>query len=350
MNSDALAGAAPEGPRPPQTAGLGAVRSWDGSSRRIWTIYVLVIYGYLYLCMFFGGPFTAFDHENYIGFLNQPFPFFFEPGFTALAYLLNMFIGESLRFPLQFVILTLPPFLLVWSADKRERSGASGMMLYACILTKAFYIGFFAQRFFFAELWVTALVIRSTTRKGLSWKEAMPGLLLHFSTLTILPSLVWLRGTFSMRKLMTGGLFLGIGYIYIMFFSGFQFLGYDYSRYLDGNGPPGGYSLFTIFEMAVLAMICKVILPKKDVANFITLVVLVLIMKMAMGEVEVFSRVFQIQVDLIMILAGLWSKRRAELLYFFGFGFFVIQLLFTSISGELIVFHSTALLNALGFK
>ena len=177
--------------------------------------------------MFRGGPFIAYDHVNYINFLNDPIPFLFEPGYTAVAYAFHGLLDESVRFPAMFLLWTAPPVWIVWKRDRREQGGAKGMMLFACVLTKAFYIGFITQRFFFAELWVAALIIHGSGRNRISFKESMPGLLLHFSTLSVLPSLIWLRHRFTWRKLVMGCGLVLLAYGYLKLISGFQLFGYD---------------------------------------------------------------------------------------------------------------------------
>ena len=313
--------------------------------RRAWGVYALLIYAYLYLCIFFGNPFIAFDHENYINFLNDPFPFLFEPGYTLAGYLINGFVEEQARFPVMFAIFTLPPLLIVWFSTARSPSFGRGMMIFACVLTKSFYIGFIAQRFFFAELWVAALTIASMPRLPKYKALLIPGLL-HFSVLATLPCLAWLNSAFSWRKLLYSIGALILIYAYIMVFSGFQLLGYDYSRYLNPESMTGNYSLFTLLESVILLSILKLILPKDYVGNFVVLVCLIYLTKMIFSGIEVFSRVFQIQVDVIIIMAGLHARNHPYLLYYFCLGFLILQIFFTPTSVEMSTYHSIAVMNA----
>jgi hypothetical protein len=174
---------------------------------------VLIIYGYLYLCMFLGGPFQAFDHENYIAFLDNPQPFFFEPGYTLLAYLLNAYVADNLRFGLIFLLLSLPPLLIVLSS---RRHCPRGVIVFLCVLVKSFYIGFVAQRFFFAELWLAALLVRSTSDRVGPWAASLaPGLAIHFSALSVAPSLFWLQSRFSWFKCGMGILAMAVLYLLV---------------------------------------------------------------------------------------------------------------------------------------
>lgn len=311
----------------------------------MWTSYVLLIYGYLYMCMFFGGPFIAFDHENYINFLNEPYPFFFEPGYTIVAYIVNSLFDEESRFPIVFVIFTLPPLLLVWKSASRSPMSARGMMVYACVLTKSFYIGFIAQRFFFAELWVSALIIASVPNFP-KYRTLLIPSLIHFSALAVLPVVAWLKSSFSWKKFYLYVIIFISGYVYIKIVSGFQVLGYDYSRYLDNDELSGKLTIFSIIQMAILLPIFYIILPKSDIPKFITLVFLIFFIKLLFSEIEVFSRVVQIQTDAALVFAGLRARKSPILIYIFCLGFMILQMFFTQTSIDMAIYHSTAAINA----
>jgi hypothetical protein len=231
-------------------------------------------------------------------------------------------------------------------SSKANRGGdGRAVMVFACVLTKAFYIGFITQRFLFAELWVAALIIRQFPDTRVTWRLGLPGMM-HFSSLTIIPALMWLRSRFTARKA-----FIGIGclvafWCYLRLFSTFELFGYNYARYLDGEDA-GGFPFFSVLEMAALAFICKLVLPGERVPNYVSLVAMVLLVKVIFGDIEVFSRVFQIEIDVVMIMAGMESRRNRSLVFLFGFGFFMLQLFFTPTADDVIVFHATALLNAL---
>jgi hypothetical protein len=311
----------------------------------IWvaTSLVLIIYGYLYLCMFLGGPFWAFDHENYIAFLDNPLPFFFEPGYTLLAYLLNAYVATDLRFGLIFLLLSLPPLLIVLTNGKRC---PRGVIVFLCVLMKSFFIGFISQRFFFAELWLAALLVRSSSDRVSSWAASVvPGLALHFSALSVAPSLLWLQSRFSWSKCGLGVLAIAALY-FLVRTSELRFLVYDYSRYLDSKYREG-IPVFTIAQMFMLAGICALALPRSDLGNFLSLIIILLSTKILMGNIEVFSRVFQIQTDLIILMVGLRARRLLPLflLLCFSIGFLVLQMFLTPTSAEAGIVHWQAISN-----
>lgn len=123
------------------------VRKSRLTMQSLWLIYIISIYSYLYLLIWLGGPFIAFDHENYINFLNDPFPFFFEPLYTVSAYFIKWLFLEEDRFPAIFILFTLPPLLIVWRYSGQKKSHPAALLAFACVVTKSFYIGFIAQDF-----------------------------------------------------------------------------------------------------------------------------------------------------------------------------------------------------------
>jgi hypothetical protein len=338
------------------TESTGGPRLWRGIGssvgnvrRAFWTAYVLVIYTYLYLCMFRGAPFLAFDHQNYITFLNNPYPFFFEPAYTAAGFVVNAMVVEESRFPVVFLLFTLPPLWIVWRHERKVAPAQRGLatMLFACVLTKAFVIGFIAQRLFFAELWVAALLIYASGRSKLGWRAWLPGMV-HFSALSTLPSLYWLRTPFNWRK---GGIAFGFVlflFVYVKVLSGFQLFGYDYSRYLDPELASSGFPLFSVLEILALGFIVVRMLPLELRSNLIGLMALLVATKLLFADLEVFSRIFQIQLDLIIVIAGMRSRRGHLMLWAFSALFLILQLFVTSTSEDVLVFHTTALINALG--
>jgi hypothetical protein len=66
-----------------------------------------------------------------------------------------------------------------------------------------------------------------------------------------------------------------------------------------------------------------------------------------MGNIEVFSRVFQIQTDLIILMVGLRARRLLPLflLLCFSIGFLVLQMFFTPTSVEVGIVHWQAISN-----
>ncbi len=314
---------------------------------RLWFIYVLLIYAYLYLLMFYGGPFLAFDHLNYILFLNNPYPFFFEPGYTIIAYLVNLLIQDDLRFPITFVILTLPQLLIVWYYSIKEKSNTSAMVIYACILTKSFYIGFITQRFFFAELWACALLITTGPYFRKRFWFLIPGMI-HFSALSAYLAMLWLWAKISFnKKIMVAIIFISFSFIFIKYLSNFQLFGYDYSRYLELTVSSGSYSIFAFIQSSILIFICIYVVSGESRMIIVALVLLTVSIKLLFPEIEVFSRLYQFQVDIVIIAAGLTNPKRIISLFLFCLGFFFLQIFFTSTSQEVGIIHLAAIMNVL---
>ncbi len=314
--------------------------------RRAWTAYVAIIYMYLFLCMFRGAPFIAFDHENYIAFLDDPNPFFFEPIYTGVAYLVNALCASEWRFPIVFAVFMLPPLLVVWYHSQRSNRGAREMMIFACILTKSFYIGYITQRFFFAELWIAALMIGSSPQMPRLATILGPGML-HFSALTVLPSMEWLRSRYHWRKLFTAFVVITACYLYLRLLSGFQFFNYDYSRYLENDNLVAGFPFLFMLQVVTLGVICQIVLPRSDRQSFIVLLIVIFVLKLLFADIEVFSRIFQIQIDVIIVAAGLRCYRGSMLLFLYCCGFLILQVFFTSTATEMAILHTTAILNVI---
>jgi hypothetical protein len=313
-----------------------------------WLFNIFTIYFYLYFCIFYGEPFFAFDHINYINFLNDPYWNFFEPGYTFLSFLVNVGIAEELRFSSMFVLATLPPLLLVIVDyfNTRKANSYLGLMIFSWILIKSFYIGFVAQRFFFAELWVASLMILRGSTGIIGWRGLVPGAF-QFSSLTIIPSLFFLNFKFSIKKYSFTIVALIVGVIYIKYFSDFKLFGYDYSRYLDSDSNLNGLPILSILEVIILSSIVYISLEKKMAINIVCLLLLVVLTKLALGQFEVISRVFQIQIDLVIILIGLNAKKNYYLTYLFCIGFFLMQVFLSANSRDMWVIHHEAFSNAL---
>ena len=305
-----------------------------------WVGCAIGIYGYLYACMFFGAPFTAYDHLNYINFLKEPIPLFYEPIYTGIAYLLFYLPNEDFRFPLIFFIFTAPPLWLVLRSDRLAKKSARGMMLYACISVKSFYIGYISQRFFFVELWVSALLIYYY-QGSIKRTPIVPGLI-HFSAISVIPSMFWLRAKKNILVILGTFLLFVFLIIYIRYFSELRFLGYTYQRYLDSENV-NSFPLMSVIQMSVLAVLCWITVHKRWRASYIMLIIGVASFKIIFSDFEVFSRIFQIQTDLIIVTAGLIAHRYVKLFFVYCLGFFILQLFFTPTSIEVGVIHSTSI-------
>lgn len=311
-----------------------------------WLIFLISIYSYLYLLICLGRPFIAFDHENYINFLNDPYPFFFEPIYTLSAFLINWILLEEERFPAVFILFTLPPLLIVWRYSRQKNSHPAALLAFTCILTKSFYIGFIAQRFFFAELWVAALLITAVNNPPSLLRKLIPGLI-HFSALTLIPVLIWFRLRFSWIKFTLAFGIIVCSYGYVKFLSGFELFGYSYSRYLDLDYSVNGFPFISLIQLFVLAGICMFVAVKKQRMNLAALCVLVFVIKLLFSDIEVFSRIIQMLTDIVIIMAVLNSRKAPVLLFAYCFGFMILQVFFTPTSSEMATHHLLAIINVL---
>lgn len=309
-----------------------------------WLLYISIIYGYLYVCILYGGPFFAYDHINYIDFLNSPVPFLFEPLYYLVSLLVNLFISEDNRFPLIFIFFTAPPFFVTFLATYNQPNGSKKLMIFAAILTKSFYIGFISQRIFFAELIVTSAIIYFWEKKSQLIGIILAGLI-HFSALTILPILIFLRSRFSYKIVGFSFLILILLYVLLKLRLVFSFFGFDYSRYLDAEFSP--INLFTLLQTAVLTVIIYLWDSQKNKRQLIFLAILLGVLKVLFSELEVFSRVFQIITDVILIFLGFSAKKTPLATYLFCLGFAFLQIFIVSRSDETREVHVGAVINAI---
>lgn len=303
--------------------------------------------------MFFGDPFTAYDHVNYINFLNEPILFYMEPIYTGVGFLVNWLFEPSIRFSVVFVFFTLPPLWFVWrDAQRRTDEPCFGMVLFACILTKSFFVGWISQRFFFTELWLCALMIVAAPALPRVRNILALGML-HFSALSLVPSFYFLKRDIRLVRVC---LLLGIlfsSYVYLRFFSSFELFGYDYSRYLNPDPDlikPGRINIFSVLQVLVLASICWIVAQKEKAEKIVVLLMGLLLFKIIFYDIEVFSRITQIQLDMALVAAGISGRRSMKmpiLLYSYSFGFFILQMFFTSTSEEVFSAHQEVVMNVL---
>jgi hypothetical protein len=288
----------------------------DALSQVLWLICILIVYCYLYLLVCLGGPFVAFDHENYINFLNDPYPFFFEPLYTAIAFISNWTFSEAQRFPAIFILFTLPPLLIIWRYSRKNDAHPSAILAYACILIKSFYIGFIAQRFFFAELWVATALITSAPRQFHFIRNFMPGTI-HFSALTLMPTRMWLNTRFSWKKCSIAIALIFSAYMYIKLFSSFE----------------------------LFAAICWFITDHRWRMNLVGLCALTFLIKLLFSDIEVFSRIIQLQTDILITVTILSGCKAPALLFAYCSGFMLLQVFLTPTANEMAAHHILALQN-----
>lgn len=309
-----------------------------------WLTWILIIYSYLYLLVCLGGPFAAFDHENYINFLNDPYPFFFEPLYTAIAYISNWILPEDKRFALVFILFTLPPLLITWRYSRKKGAHPSSVLAYACVLIKSFYIGFIAQRFFFAELWVAAALITSAPKSFNFIRNFIPGTI-HFSALTLVPTNLWINTRYSWKKFSIALALVLSAYVYIKLFSSFELFGYSYARYLENDNLTDGFPFMSLVQMTTLATMCWFFADHRWRMNLVGLCALIFITKLLFSDIEVFSRIIQLQTDIIIVVAILSGCKAPALLFLYCTGFMLLQIFFTPTASEMAAHHILALKN-----
>ncbi len=309
-----------------------------------WLFYISLLYAYLYFCMFYGEPFLAYDHKNYIDFLNSPQPFLFEPIYYLFGLFVNIFVEGDYRFPVIFVIFTAPPFLLMVRAAFKQQEASKKLMIFASILTKSFFIGFISQRIFFAELIVSATIIYFWQKK-MQYVGIVSAGLIHFSGLTILPVLFYLRSRFNLKIVIASFVVVFLLFLSYKFRLIFSFFGFDYSRYLDAEITP--FNVFTLLQSAVLSMLIYFFNPQKNKKQLIFLAIILGLLKVMFTELEVFSRIFQIVTDVILIFLGFSSIKRPWATFGFCLGFALLQIFVVSRSDETREIHLGAIINAI---
>jgi hypothetical protein len=125
----------------------------------------------------------------------------------------------------------------------------------------------------------------------------------------------------------------------------FSFFGFDYSRYLDAEINP--INLFTLLQTVVLAAIIYLWDSQKNKRQLIFLAILLGLLKVLFSELEVFSRIFQIITDVILIFLGFSSLKKPWATYFFCLGFAFLQIFIVSRSDETREIHVGAVINVI---
>lgn len=307
-----------------------------------WIMYILFIYSYLYICMFYGGPFYAFDHENYIRFLNNPKPFFFEPFYYFVAVLCNLIFTEDFRFPFIFLLFTIFPLLLIIKKTKFNNLGLVGLITFASILTKSFYIGFISQRFFFTELIIASVIITSFNKNNYFFLFISG--LIHFSAFSIFFSNLYFNLKFTKKLILS---LVSLVVILTILFKAnlfFSFGGYDYTRYLDSE--PVNFSILTLIQSLILILLIYLFSSKKIKSHLILLVLFIFSLKIIFLQLEVFSRIFQIITDVILIYFSFSGKKSFIVVFIFCFAFSLLQIFFVGRSQETREIHTNAIENA----
>jgi hypothetical protein len=122
-------------------------------------------------------------------------------------------------------------------------------------------------------------------------------------------------------------------------------LGYDYSRYIEGSEERSGFPLLSLIQIGILLAVCMLILPQTEKIKFSVLIILIAIFRIMFNEIEVFSRIFQIQVDLIIIYACIKAPKFIWVMFLYCIGFLILQIFFTQTALEVGLIHESAIQN-----
>ena len=310
------------------------------------TFYLFLFYTYMYLIIFLGGPFFAFDHLNYINFIDYPTPFFYEPLYTIAVYSLKRLsnLNSEMIFGFIYVLFTLIPLLWIFIKNSKIQDRLSSLFIFAVILTKGFIIGFIAQRFFFSELALSALLITSQKRE-LNVPRILAVGSIHFSAISLLISsfiLKRVRNLLVIIILMVLLYHVGVNLIDKV---GWSFFNYDYSRYLELIAPSETAIMLPILQYATL--LCLIILTVKKTKwhKLMYLCLFLGICRLLLSDIEVLSRVFQLQIDFILLMGFINANKNRILYACYAIGFSILQLAFSSKASEVRYVHEQAFQN-----
>jgi hypothetical protein len=100
-----------------------------------------------------------------------------------------------------------------------------------------------------------------------------------------------------------------------------------------------------LIQIGFLLVICTLILPKTEIFKFFILIIFISTFRIMFAEIEVFSRIFQIQIDLIIIYACLKSPKFIWIMFLYCLGFLILQIFFTQTALEVGLIHENAIQN-----
>jgi hypothetical protein len=294
--------------------------------------------------MWFGYPFESFDHINYISFLDDPYPFFFEPLYTIVAIAVaNTIPSENRFFVVFFLFVNTPTLLVAFLSPWHGRS--TPQYIYLWILLKSSYIGFISQRFWFAELWMTYFVLRYFK----SWVRICAGFILtsgvHFGVLGVIPLWYFLSNGFN-RLLVISAAMMMVGVVYFVS-AGYTVFGYDYSRYV-GMGDDRGFPYFSLFTLLFICWFARVSLRKSIWIRFVVAELVIFALKVQFFDLDVYSRIFQAQVDILLVYIAINGVGRYSFLAMpiFSLMFILGQSLVASTGQDVNFYIEAAFANA----
>lgn len=294
--------------------------------------------------MWFGYPFTSFDHQNYINFLEEPFPFFFEPIYTLVAISLTHVVSPDYRFFVIFFIFVATPTVLIVNLNARH-GYASPQYIFFWILFKSSFVGFISQRFWFSELWMSYFILRCSSNLTQFSVGVIFSSGIHFGVAGVLPLYYFLlRGASRIFIVLFAISLIGIFYFKNV---NYIFLWYDYSRYV-GMGTERGFPYFSLLTMILICVVAISSLQTKMAIRVMLASFGVLVFKVIFSELDVYSRIFQAQVDLLLIYCAIYCKKRAGALYLPVFCIFFVlgQSFLSSTSDEIVFYLKSAVINS----
>ena len=289
--------------------------------------------------MIFGYPFESFDHQNYISFLSSPYPFFFEPLYTFLAYIAAYLFSNEYRFTIIFILFFFVPSILIIKNADNEKN-----YIYLWILIKSALVGFISQRFWFAELWFAYFYLMYKDNFQKIIIQTIGVGMIHFGTLGNLPIIFLVNKKFN--KYIYLALIIGAALLAYFFINDFKILSYDYSRYLEiGNHKT--LSIYDFGPIAYLFILNLIITDKKYSKLIFYALIYISLTKILFNNLEVYSRVYQANIDLILILifSNLHKRVYKYFLPLYVIIFYAGILLIKETGPEILSHHRNALIN-----
>jgi hypothetical protein len=120
-------------------------------------------------------------------------------------------------------------------------------------------------------------------------------------------------------------------------YSGYSMFGYDYSRYL-GEGGDRGFSFFSFVSVFLILLLTVFCTPSYFWRRVFWAAAFALFFKGFFYDLEVYSRVFQLQIDLLLIYVAINAKNPRFVFFVLCYAvvFFVGQLSIVSTSDNMI--------------
>lgn len=276
-----------------------------------------------------GYPYSSYDHVNYLNFLADPYPYYFEPLFTFVAYFISDLGEYDCRMGLVLSVYLLPLILGMYvSKGSPLQDGA-----WFVVILKSYVVGLISIRYWAAELWLSYVYIY-----GLSRVSYIVAFLSHYGTLGAVP-VIYLFNRKKALSFLSVILLCAFSIVaYIAVSSGYKIGILDYSRYVNQTEVGGSFflSFLTILSLCFFAWIS---IPVDKLCRVLLILLFAGIFKYIFSDLDVYSRIFQSQIDIVLVYIILVSKRPRVAL-FFGVIFsvlFGLGMLFLSKSSDMIL-------------